>query len=64
MNFYPRHDIKCIIHVNSEVCNCGLEEVEEDEARDLAEENAIPEENTPLDGDSQKAFDEAMAKDN
>ena len=70
MKPYPRHDIKCIIHVNSELCNCGLEEVEEDEARDLAEENAIPEENeipeenTPLDSESQKAYDEAMAKDN
>jgi hypothetical protein len=64
MKPYPRHDIKCIIHVNPELCNCGTEEVEEDEARDLAEENAIAEENTKLDSESQKAFDEAMAKDN
>ena len=30
MKLYPRHDIKCIIHVNPELCNCGTEEVEED----------------------------------
>ena len=64
MNFYPHHPIKCIIHVDSELCNCGTEEVEEEQARDLADENAIPEENIRLDNELQKAYYEAMAKDN
>lgn len=63
MKPYPRHDIKCIIHVNSDLCNCGREEFEEEVAH-LEEEDAIQEENTPLDSESQKAYNEAMSKDN
>jgi hypothetical protein len=64
MKFYPHHSIECIIHINWELCNCGTEEVEEEQARDLADENAIPEENMPLDNESQEAYYAAMAKDN
>jgi len=64
MKFYPHHHIECIIHIVSELCNCGTEEAEEEQARDLDDENAIPEENMPLDNGSQKAYYEAMAKGN
>lgn len=64
MNLYPPHNIKCIIHANSDICNCGREEFEEEMQRDLEEENTIQEENTVLDSESLDAYREAMSKDN
>jgi len=31
---YPGHDVNCYIHIESEVCNCGTEEVEEELANE------------------------------
>ena len=36
LRLHPHHDINCIIHEASDVCNCGREEFEEEVA---AEEN-------------------------
>lgn len=31
---YPGHDVNCYIHIESEVCNCGTEEVQEELANE------------------------------
>jgi hypothetical protein len=34
---YPGHDVNCYIHIESEVCNCGTEEAEQEQASEETE---------------------------
>ena len=49
---YPGHALNCYIHIESEVCNCGTEEVEEELAAE--ETKAETQEN---DSDEREHYD-------
>jgi hypothetical protein len=34
---YPRHSVNCVIHIEPEVCNCGTEEAEQEQASEETE---------------------------
>jgi hypothetical protein len=65
MKFYPHHHIECIIHIDSQICTCGQEEIEEELAREETEiETREDDLDDTLDPELATAYWEAMEKDN
>jgi len=62
---YQNHSINCIKHNVWELCDCGMDEIEEElaseEAKVETQENEIDD---TLNSESRKAYQEAMEKDN
>jgi len=71
---YPRHSLNCVIHIDSQICTCGQEEIEEELAREEIEEELAREEaetetreddsDDTLDPELAADYWEAMGKDN
>jgi hypothetical protein len=62
---YPRHSLNCVIHIDSQICTCGQEEIEEELAREEAEiETREDDADDALDPDIETAYLEAMGKNN
>ena len=62
---YPRHSLNCVIHIDSQICTCGQEEIEDELARDEAEiETRKDDSDDALDPQLAAAYWEAMGKDN
>jgi len=65
LKLHPRHGLNCYIHIDSQICTCGQEEIEEELAREQAEIET-PEDRTDdaLEPDLRTAYLEAIEKDN
>ena len=62
---YPRHSLNCVIHIDSQICTCGQEEIEEELAREETEiETREDDPDDTLDPELATAYWEAMEKDN
>ena len=62
---YPRHSLNCTIHIDSQICSCGQEEIEEELASEEAEiETREDGADETLEPELRAAYLEAMGKDN
>ena len=62
---YPRQSLNCTIHIDSQICSCGQEEIEEELAWEQAEiETCEDEADDTLEPELRAAYWEAMKKDN